>query len=98
VDATHAQYTDSRRKFLTRALVRAVLRFMAPCSGFFGSMLPGCCAYQAVDAGFPPLTWYRRAARKGIAATELFANTGTVPAPKPRTARTRPPVEDLPGA
>jgi hypothetical protein len=96
VDATDAQYTDNRRKFLTRVAVRAVLRFTAPCSGLFGSMLPGCNAYQAVDAGFPPMTWYRRAARDGIAAAEVFANTGT--APKPRTARARPPVEDLPGA
>jgi hypothetical protein len=89
MSATDGRYTDSRCKLVARILLRGVLCCFASGTGLCGGLSPGCTAYQAVEEAFPRLIWYRTAAREGIAAAEVFANTGTAPAPKPRAARPR---------
>jgi hypothetical protein len=80
------RYTDSRLKLVGWTVARALLIGAASGSGLFGSMLPGCTAYHAVEESFPPVTWWRTGARAGIAAAETFANNGTRPTP-PRARR-----------
>ena len=89
VNASDKRYTDSWPKFVGWTLGRVLLRWAAACSGLCGSVLPSSEAIQAVDEGFPPLTWWRTAARAGVEAAEAFANN-SAPAPEnPSPARTR---------
>jgi hypothetical protein len=81
VNAGEKRYTDSWPKFVGWAVARALLRSAAACSGLCGSVLPTSEAIHAVDEGFPPLTWWRTAARAGTEAAEAFANNS---APSPR--------------
>jgi hypothetical protein len=79
VDAGQACYTDSRRKFLTRRLLNALLCCAASGSGLCGSMIPGYTAFEAVNESMPSLVWWRTGARAGIIAAENFANTSAAP-------------------
>ena len=89
MNAGEKRYTDSWPKFVGWAVARALLRSAAACSGLCGSVLPTSEAIHAVDEGFPPLTWWRTAARTGTEAAEAFANNSASAPGDPSPARTR---------
>ena len=82
MNASEKRYTDSWPKFVGWTVARTLLHCAAACSGLCGSVLPSSEAIHAVDEGFPPLIWWRTAARAGTEAAEAFANNNSAPSPR----------------
>jgi hypothetical protein len=97
VDASDKRNVGSLPKFLAWTLGRAVLRCAASGSGLHGCVLPPGEAIKAVDATFPPVSWWRLEVRRGTADAEAFANGVRPPAREPDAAPP-PPRADTPPA